>query len=136
MHDVSTPLKKTIHNFTKITCTVSSTTATISFSRYGTYVAQRIERSALRCDEVQEVEQHVTQLGADAAVGEERQVVVVRADQSVAPSKRRGCLVVLVGNAVVPYRKLYLGIQASNGGMQGEGRARGGSWAFKQVMEA
>ena len=60
---------------------------------------------------MQKVQQHVKQLGTDAAKGEEGQIVVVGADQSVAPSKRRRCLVVLVDNAV-PCRSVYLGVDA------------------------
>ena len=66
----------------------------------GTYLAQRIESSAIWRKEVQKVQQHVKKLGTDAAKGEEGQVVVVGADQSVATSERRRCLVVLVDNAV------------------------------------
>lgn len=65
-----------------------------------TYLAERSESSTLWRNEVQKVQQHVKQLGTDAAKGEEGQVVVVGADQSVAPSKRRRCLVVLIDNAV------------------------------------
>lgn len=65
----------------------------------GPHRAQRGEGAALLRDEVQQVQQHVEQLGPDAAEGKEREVVVVRADQDVPPLEGRRRFVMLFYDA-------------------------------------